>query len=165
MPHDVLLLGLVAAPFLVLTVLRVNAAFVFLSLCLGDVLVRYVSNDVTSFVQIFAARISPIGNSSMRLVLLFAPAALTTIFMLFSMRGRTRTMLNALPAAATSLFAALLAVPLLAPGLRHAVEGESMWRQLNRAESLVVLAGAVLSLLFLWSARKRQKVVEDRKRR
>ncbi len=74
-------------------------------------------------------------------------------------------LLNALPAAATSLFAVLLAVPLLAPGMRDAVEHEAAWRQLSRAQSLVVLVGAVLSLLFLWSARKRQKAIEDRKRR
>ncbi len=79
MSHDVLLIGFAAAPFLVLTVLRVNAAFVFLSLCLGEVLVQYVSADVNSFMQIFAARVSPVGDSTMRLVLLFAPAALTTL--------------------------------------------------------------------------------------
>lgn len=165
MSHDALLFGLIAAPFLVLTALRVNAAFVFLSLCLGEVLVQFVSNDVSSFMQVFTARVSPIGNSTMQLVLLFAPAVLTTVVMLFSMRGRTRMLLNALPAAATSLFAALLAVPLFAPGLRQGVEAESAWQQLSRAQSLVVLLGAVLSLLFLWSARKRQKATEDRKRR
>lgn len=165
MPHNLLLLALIAGPFLVLTALRINAAFVFLSLCLGQVLVEFVSNDMNSFMRIFAARVSPIGNSTMQLSLLFVPPALTAIFMLFSMRGRMRMLLNALPAAATALFGALLAVPLLAPGLRHAIEAQSSWQQLNRARSLIVLLGAVLSLVFLWSARKRQKASEDGRRR
>jgi hypothetical protein len=165
MSHDFLLLALVAAPFLVLTALRVNAAFVFLSLCLGEVLVQFVSDDVNSFMRIFTARVSPVGNSTMQLALLFVPATLTTIFMLFSMRGRMRMMVNALPAAATSLFIPLLAVPLLAPAARHTIEAQSLWTQLNRARSLIVLFGAMLSLIFLWSARKRQKATEARKRR
>ncbi|HEY8999642.1 MAG TPA: hypothetical protein VIM53_05010 [Candidatus Saccharimonadales bacterium] len=165
MPHDFLLLALVAGPFLALTALRINAAFVFLSLCLGQVLVEFVSNDMNSFMRIFAARVSPIGNSTMQLSLLFVPPALTALFMIFSMRGRMRMLMNALPAAATSLFAALLAVPLLAPGLRKAIEVQSSWRQLDHARPLVVLLGAVLSLVFLWSTRKRQKANEDGHRR
>jgi len=160
-PHDLTLLGFAAAPFLVLTLLRINAAFVFLSLCLGEVLVRFVAGDVNSFMGIFAAHISPISDSAMRLALLLAPAALTMVFMLFSIRGRIKMLINALPAAAASLFAVLLAVPLLAPGLRASIETQSAWHQLTSAQSMVVGLGAVMSLFFLWSSRRRQKAVEE----
>ncbi len=165
MPHDLTLLILALAPFLVLTALRINAAFVFLSLCLGAVLVQYVADDVNSFLGIFAAHINAVGTSTVRLVLLFAPAALTAVFMLFSIHGRMRAMLNVLPAAAASLFAVLLAVPLLAPGMRSSVESQHLWHQLVSAQSLVIGLGAVFSLFFMWAARKKQKVSESRGRR
>lgn len=53
MSPEFALAAIVLAPVVLLMVLRVNAALVFLSLCLGDVLVQFTANDANSFLTTF----------------------------------------------------------------------------------------------------------------
>ncbi|MGH8465742.1 MAG: hypothetical protein ACRER5_16485, partial [Pseudomonas sp.] len=50
-----LIIVIAVAPALLLTVLRVNAVLVFLSLCLGQVLVQFVGPEAVKTVGILAA--------------------------------------------------------------------------------------------------------------
>lgn len=138
-------------------VLRVNAALVFLSLCLGDVLVQFVANDTSEFLTLHASQIpqqaANAGDQTIKLVLLLLPVVLTTIFMIRTIRGTGRLILNALPSAGVGLLGALLVVPLLPSGLGHNILNSSLWSQVTRAQDLIVSGSAVVCLLVLWLQR------------
>lgn len=157
MPNSITLVVALAVPFAVLTLLRINAVMVFLGFCLGSVLVKYVGVDAGALLSFVSPHSSgSVSKSTLDLILLFGPAIATAVFMLFSVHGHMKTMLNMLPAAGVSVLAVLFAVPLLAPGLRYAIEKQASWQNLSRAQDLVVGATALISLIFLWSQRRRR---------
>lgn len=161
MTHTVFLLAVLILPVIALTVLRINAVMVFLSLCLGEVLVQYVASDANSLLKLFAPNVSQISTSTIQLVVLLLPAVLTSIFMMLSVHGRGKTLLNLLPAAGTGLLAALLIVPMLPAGTRFAIQAEPLWSELSKLQSLIVGGSAIVSLFFLWAQRRRAVSKEE----
>lgn len=159
MSPQVVLAAIIAVPVVVLLLLRVNAALVFLSLCLGSVLVQFVAPDTRSFADLFTAHnlstYHP-ANNNIQLMLLLLPVVLTTLFMIRTVHGRTRLLLNCLPAFGVGLLGALLIVPLLAPGLQYNILHSPLWTQINRAQDLVVGTSALVCLLFLWLQRPKR---------
>ena len=160
MQHSLVLLVALAAPLAALAVLRINAAMVFLSLCLGYVLVNMVADNSDSLIKFLAPNVNSVGGVSWRLVTLFAPAVLTSVFMVFSVHGKMKGLLNLLPAAATSMLALILAIPMLTPGLRSSLESSPFWQKVSKAEVLIVGAGAIIALFFLWTQRRGAKKSE-----
>jgi hypothetical protein len=161
--HEIGLIVALALPALVLAVLRISASMVFLSLCLGAILVEYVAGEANSLITLFSAQAGSLSASSIQLFLLLAPAVVTCVVTLFSVRGGIKNLTNLLPAAASSAFAVLLVVPLLSPGLRFALEEQAIWSHLVRAQALIVGAGALISLAFLWFQRHHLRHPEKRK--
>lgn len=153
MSHNVALIIALAAPVLVFVLLRINAALVFLSLCLGAVLVEYVAGEANSLVTLFSEQAGTVSASSMQLVLLLAPAVVTSVVTVFTLHGKFKMLLNIVPALAASSLALLLVVPLLPTGLRFELEVQEVWRHLVKAQALVVGVGALASLTFLWLQR------------
>jgi xanthine/uracil permease len=145
------LIGLVALPVVLLFLLRVNAAFVFLSLCLGSILVRFAGDDAVSIVG-GASNSSYATASTIQLALLIAPAFLTVIFMMGTVSDKKK-ILNILPAAVTGLLLALLAVPLLSPGLSFNITQLDAWQQATDAQSGVIAISTLVCLIFLWASR------------
>lgn len=163
MPNNIELIAAIVIPIAVLTVLRINAAMVFLSMCLGYVLVQFVANDTDSLVNFIAPENGSVSATSLRLGMLLVPVILTGIIMIFSVHGRARVALNVLPAAGCAVLGVLLAVPLLTPGLRHAIQSQALWQQINKAQALIVGASALVSLLFLWTQRRSAEKLEHGK--
>ena len=158
MSDSLMLLTFLVVPVLLIGFFRINAVMVFLSLCLGEILVKYVGNDTNSLISLFSKHGSgSVGKSTVLLVFLIGPAVATAVFMLFSVHGKAKVLINLLPAVATSFLGLLLAVPLLAPGLRYHIETNSLWLQLSRAEDFIVGIGALISLVFMWSQRRGHK--------
>lgn len=147
MSPELVLVALMGLPVAALVLLRVNAALVFLSLCLGDVLVSFTSKDAVAIVS-GASTTMHTSDTIIRLGLLLAPAALTTLFMLGTMKGHKR-ILNILPAAGAGLLTGLLAVPLLPPGLAHNVIATSLWGDIQQFQSGIVALATLVCLLFL----------------
>lgn len=143
------LAALVVVPVLLLMVLRINAALVFLSLCLGDVLVQFVANDAASIMSAMGVHF---GLQTVKLILLGIPVVLTTIFMIRTVHG-SRLVLNLLPAAAVGLVGAFLVIPLLPPHLAANIVDSSQWQQIKNAQDLIVGASALLCLFVLWLQR------------
>ena len=140
-------------------ILRVNATLVFLSLCLGNVLVQFVAADANSFMSlIHSTRAAPItdtvatGNNLVKLLLLLLPAILTTLFMIKTVNG-AKLIINILPAAGVGLLGGLLVVPLLSPGLSVNIIASPLWEQVSRAQNLIVGSSALICLLVLWVQR------------
>lgn len=154
MSHNLALLIALALPVVAFALFRVNAALVFLSLCLGTVLVQYVAGEANSLISLFSEQAGSVSASTIQLALLFAPAGVTCVVTIFSVHGKMKGLYNMLPAVATSAFAILLVVPLLPFGLRFALEEQTIWRTMTQAQAFIVGAGALVSLAFLWTQRR-----------
>jgi hypothetical protein len=157
MTPELALAIIVLAPIALLMLLRANAALVFLSLCLGDVLVQFTANDTSSFLTTFSGShtITSVttSNSNIKIALLLFPVVLTTIFMVRTVQGGSRLLLNILPAAGVGLLGSLLVVPLLPPDMAHDIIDSSLWHQAQNAQVLIVGASALVCLMVLWLQR------------
>jgi len=151
---NIVLIAALLIPLAVLVAVRCNAALVFMSLCVGYVLLTFVANDTNSLINFLAPDKASLSASSLRLIMLFLPVVLTIIITLFSVSGRVRVVINVLPAAGVSLLGVLLAVPLLPPNIYSLMISQPLWQQLAQAQAMVVGASALISLLFLWAQRK-----------
>lgn len=150
------LASVVLAPILLLMILRINATLVFLSLCLGDVLVQFVAPDANQFVSLFSAHGSKVittNSPTLQIFLLALPVVLTAVFMIRTVNGYGKLALNLLPSAGVGLLGALLLTPLLPSGMSHAIVHSSLWSQLQKAEDLIVGLSALICLLVLWLQR------------
>jgi hypothetical protein len=163
MSHDLVLIVALVLPILLFLILRVNAAMVFLSVCLGAVLVDHVSGDANLIVGSFSPTTNSLSQTTVELLLLLVPAVATTIIMALSVHGRLRVFLNLFPAAASSMLLVLLAVPMLPRGLAIALMTQPTWRMLSNAEALVIGMGALVSLFFLWTQRRNFRHHDKRK--
>lgn len=156
MTPETVLIAIVTLPVLALMALRINAALVFLSLCLGDVLVQFVAPDANEFLQLFSAHVPKgvdTGNDNVKIFLLLLPVVLTAIFMIRTVRGRGRLALNLLPALGVGMLGGLLVVPLLPAGLSHNIVNSDLWNQAQKAQDLIVGVSALICLFVLWLQR------------
>jgi hypothetical protein len=153
-----LILGLlVAVPVVLLTVLGINAVLVFLSVCLGNLLIQFVAPDASDLLGVVSsskmANLNNTSSSTIKLVLLLIPVVLTTIFMIRTVRGKGRLALNVLPAFGVGFLLALLVVPLLPGGVHHDIVHSSIWQQFIKLEDIVIGASALLCMFVLWIQR------------
>lgn len=163
MDFAIILGALVLAPVVVLMFLRINATLVFLSLCLGNILVQFVAEDANSFFSLFATKAGDsvsADNATIKIILLLLPVVLTAIFMVKTVRGHGKLLLNLLPAAGVGLLGALLVVPLLPGGISADITNTPLWEQVQRAQNLIVGTTALVCLLVLWL--QRPKTGEDK---
>ncbi len=126
---------------------------VFLSVCLGAVLVDHVAPEANTMLGLFSAHPSKLSQTTIQLFLLLAPMIATTVITALSVQGRLKIVLNAVPAVAASMLLVLLIVPLLPNGLMFEFESQPVWRFLWNSEAFVIGAGALVSLFFLWTQR------------
>jgi hypothetical protein len=154
MPHNLALILALAVPFAVMALLRINAAMVFLSLCLGAVMVQYVAGQADDLFHAFVPHAGNVSTTTLSLALLLAPAVMTAVLTVFSVHGGAKVWLNFLPAAAAAALATLLTVPLLPAGIKHTFESQSAWHVVSSSEALVIGVGGFMSLVFLWSQRR-----------
>ena len=158
MDPQIMLIVILAAPVVALFILRVNASFVFLSLCLGSVLVQFVGGDASTIASAFGSHAPGVSanQSTVNLVLQLLPVVLTTIIMIHSVRGKAKNTFNLLPALGASALVALLTVPLLPYGLTNEIMRTPLWRELENLQTLIISASTLLALLFLWMQRPRR---------
>jgi hypothetical protein len=149
MSPDLTLLLLIGGPALVLMLLRANASLVFLSTCLGAVLLQLVGADANDFFGMF---LPSLGGDNLKLALLLLPVVLTTIFMIKTEQG-TSLVFNILPALGTGFLLALLIVPLLPGGEAYALQHGQYWDMIQKLQALVVGTSALVCLLFIWMQR------------
>ncbi len=165
MPHNLILILALALPTLAIVALRVNGAMMFLSLCLGAILVQYVGSSSNDLLDLISPQAGSFSKGTIDLALLLVPAVVTGIVTLMTVHGKVRVLFNILPALATSTLAVLLAVPLLSAHMAAALERESLWHVISHAESIIVSSGALVSLLALWTQRRSFKTHDDHRRK
>lgn len=166
MNPTIILAAILAGPVLVLSVLRINAALVFLSLCLGNVLVQFIGPDAGAIVASTSAHTHgiPTSQSYVDLALLLLPVVLTMVMMIGSVRGGARHVLNFFPAAGVGLLGALLAVPLLSVNLTGAIMSLALWHKLENLQALILGISTLLCLMVLWMARPKRHKEEAKHR-
>lgn len=147
--------GIVLAPVVLFSVLRIDATLVFLSLCMGDVLYKFIGNDLSSFVNAFYPRSNSVGSSTIEIGLILLPAVLTAVVMIKSVKV-TRIILNVLPSLCTGLLALLIIEPLMSAGTKGAIERTNFWQHLIQAQTLVVGLSGIVIIVLLW-AQHRQR--------
>ena len=152
-----ILAAIVIIPAVLLMLLRINAALVFLSLCLGNVLVQFVASDASAWLTTFSSShtttVVTTTNSNIKIGLLLLPALLTAVFMIRTVSGNSRLLLNLLPSVGVGLLGALLVVPLLTPDLSHNIIASSLWFQAQQFQNVIIGASAVVCLVILWLQR------------
>jgi len=163
MSHEITLIAALVLPVLLFLVLRANAALIFLSVCLGAVLVDHVARDANMIVGSFSPKTNSLSQTTIELCLLLVPALVTTIIMSFSVHGRLKVVLNFFPAVASSMLMVLLTVPMLPRGLAFNLMSQDAWRILSNSEALVIGVGALVSLFFLWTQRRNFRHHDKRK--
>lgn len=149
------LVALIGLPIIAIMVLRINAALVFMALCLGSVLTQFVADDAGWLMTLASPTVPQAGSvtdSTIKIALLLLPPILTAIFMIRTVSG-SKMLLNALPAVGVGLLAALLVVPLLPPGTAVPILASPLWKEVVKLQDLIVGSSALLCLLVLWTQR------------
>lgn len=149
----VIVAGLVIAPIVIILLFRINAAMVFLSLCLGYVLTQFLGSSARSLVSTFMPH-ATLTTSVLKLALLIVPAIFTAFFMIRSVRG-SKIVINILPTLSVGCLLALLVVPLLPLATYNNIIHTSLWQQALRLQDLIIGVGAIVSLLTLWLLKPR----------
>lgn len=145
MSPTIIIAAIAIVPVVLLFIFRINAAVAYLSLCLGNILVTYLSDD--SKLKLSAAS-SKVTSGNLKLLLLLLPLAVTMVLLLRSVK-KSYMLLNIIPALGASFLAVLLVVPLLSTHTATTVMQSALWHQIQRYQELLVAASGTICLLFL----------------
>lgn len=152
---SIIFLAIILIPTIVIVLLRINAVFLFFSLCLGYVLSNLITGDTNSIINLF----NPINvnsplikTNSLKIIILFIPVIITAMFMLRSVKGRKNS-LNILPAIGFSVLGLILVTPFLSHGISSQYSQSQYWLQIVKAKDLVIELVALVALMFLFLER------------
>lgn len=143
---------LIGLPIVFILLMRANAAIVFLALCAGSVLAQFVSDETFNIFSSFIPADGSTNLSIVQLSLMYLPVFFTALFTRKSISG-AKTLTNLVPAIATGLVGALLAVPLLPGGVKYNVTSSEIWPVLEQYQGLIVAVAVLISLFSLWSTK------------
>lgn len=134
--------SIVALPILLALILRVNALYVYLSICIGYFLQSTLSDDVDLALATIIR-----GSDSMiiaRLTLLALPV-LITFFILRKTQGKS-FIFQFVPLILSGLFLAVLALPLLPTALEQDIYASQFGEGIRRSQDLIVATASVSNL-------------------
>lgn len=129
---------------LVALIFRVNAIFLFLSLAVGELLVRYIGDDAVLAVNMFSR--AELTAPIVRLTLLLFPLVLTLVFLKKTM-PRSKVVLQLLPLWVIGLAVASLAITYMPDAMAKEILALPAGGVLNQSQNLVVALAAVLAFL------------------
>jgi hypothetical protein len=149
----VLFIAAIAIPVFLLYIFQVEASMVYLSLCMGYVLVRFMSPDAVSLISGFYPKETSLSMTTVKLILLLLPAVLTMVAMFHSVHG-TKRIINIIPSAACGILLIALIEPQLPSNISTTMMNSNYWTQYSHFETLLIGAGSLVCLGFLWTNRK-----------
>lgn len=147
---------LIGLPALGIFVMRSNAAIVFLALCAGSILLKYIGEDAALLLHSFVPHGSVVYDEVLSITLLLLPAVLTAFFLRKSLSG-PKALINLVPALAAGCLVALSVVPLLSEITRNNIMNTHLWTVLTQFQDLIVGLGILTSLFLLWASQKKSK--------
>lgn len=143
----IILAVLAGVPVLLAMIFRVNAIYLFLSLVAGDVLVKFLSDDVSLAVAMINR--SPHVPMISQLSLLLLPILLTIFFMRRSIPA-AKFVVYLLPLILTGLSVPVFALPLLTSGTQGAIFATPIGNALQNVQDLIVCTAAIMTLMLVW---------------
>jgi hypothetical protein len=143
----ILVAAMAGLPFLLALILRVSAVYLFLSLLIGDILVRYLSDDVTLAISTFQRNFH--SDFAVQLGLLAAPIILTLFFLRRSV-PKSKLLLHIVPLAVTSAAMVVLALPLLPGGVQHNIVTTPWGNVIKNSQDLILSIAGITVLLLAW---------------
>lgn len=153
MPEAALAL-LIFAPLVITYVLKSNAALGYLALCVGFVLSTSVVGDLK---HLLSETNLSLASDTLALCLLILPYVLT---LLAGRKSHEKGLLfyaNLLAALLGGGLLALSAGPLISSETNFNVLDSNTWSRLESYQSVIIGAGATLSLLLVWLPARRKK--------
>ena len=146
---NLLLLILVLGPIALTYFLKSNAALAYLALCAGFVLLSLTTSDLQQLLD--HSNIVRVSTDTLGLILLASPPLLTLLLTRRAVHGQSNVLIQLIPALFLGGLLALIGVPLLNESARGNFTGSSLWTDLQKIQSWVIGAGALSSLLLVWS--------------
>ena len=155
---DIWLILIFIVPIVLIVLLRVNAIFAYLALCLGYVLSQFVVNTkIVSKIPDYNKLNKLSTNSNIHLALLLLPLVLI-IFTMFKTAHKKKILsLNLVGAIAVGALAVITVVPKLPINTAISIVSSSIWVNISNYEGLVVAVTGVFILLLLISQRSKLK--------
>ncbi|MGH7195784.1 MAG: hypothetical protein ACREGA_03330 [Candidatus Saccharimonadales bacterium] len=147
----VLLIIIILIPVLAALLLKFNAGILFMSLCAGDVLVRYVPHSSAAVLP----QTQNISGNGWQLILLLVPPVVVAVITFRSVKGGAKQLANLLPALGTGLLLLFLAQPLLPGSSSQSLAQLSQWHSVNNYRPEIIVAAAAVSLFFIWFQRQK----------
>lgn len=144
---DIVLAALVLGPAVITYFLKSNAALGFLALCAGFVLSTSVIGDLK---HLLSETNLSVTNDTLAIALLALPLLLT---LLLSRKSHARGIIfyaQLLCALMAGGLLALSAGPLINSTVSFNILDSSFWTQLEKYQSAIIGAGALISLLLVW---------------
>lgn len=144
---DIVLAALVLGPAVITYFLKSNAALGFLALCAGFVLSTSVIGDLK---HLLSETNLSVTNDTLGIALLVLPLLLTLLLSRKSHAKGLALYANLIAALLSGGLLALSAGPLINSTVSFNVLDSSFWTQLEKYQSAIIGAGALISLLLVW---------------
>jgi hypothetical protein len=146
---EALLAVLIFLPAVLTFLLRSNAAIAFLALCGGFTVITLSGGDIQQLVG--KTKITSLTSNDVDLILLLAPLLLTFLFTFKAVTTKKLRFAQILPALCAGAMLAIVAGPMLSDLVNSEISKLATWKNLQNAESWIVGAGLLISLLLVWS--------------
>lgn len=147
----VLFAVLAGLPVLNALIMRVSAVFLFAGISAGNMLVLYLSDDVTLAINaFFKGKNIPM---IVQLTLLLTPIVLT-LFFLRKTTTRSKLFLHIVPLIGCGLSVAVLALPLLPSDVQGQIFGMPSGDVFKNSQDLIISLTAILVLMLMWHTYK-----------
>lgn len=144
---DAILVALILGPAAITYLLKSDAALGFLTLCLGFVLSTSVIGDLK---QLLSQADLSVTESTLALILLVVPLVVTLLLVHSGKRRGIKLWLQLLVALAAGGLLALSVGPILSGSSQFDVSQSGFWGTLVNLQSVIIGAGAFLSLTLIW---------------
>ncbi len=139
---------------LLLFLIRTNSATVFLTLCSGIVLLKFVGEDANLVLNSTFPHQGGVLTSALNITLVVLPALIAT-FLLRKRSTGPKVVLNLLPSVLVGLLVALSVIPLISVTTRDNIMHTQAWTFLDAMQGFIVSSGVFVSLLFMKSTHKK----------
>jgi hypothetical protein len=147
---EVLLAVLVFLPVVLTYLLKSNAAQAFLAMCGGFAAITLSGSDIQQLVG--KTKITSLTSNDVDLILLLAPLLLTLLLTFKTVTSKKLRMVHILPALCAGGLLAVIAGPMLSDLVNSDISKLAVWKNLQSAESWIVGAGLLISLLLIWTS-------------
>jgi hypothetical protein len=139
--------GFVAVPVLLALIFRVNAVYIFLSICVGYFLQFALSDDVDLVLATIIRGSDTVVAA--RIGLLTLPVV-ATLFALRKTVGKS-FVFQFIPLILSGMFLATLALPLLPPNFEQSVYSSQFGGGIKSSQDLIVAGAVAMNLILAWT--------------